>query len=186
MKEKKARPGIARKRHRVNVPLYALKTSDAVKVLSDSPRRLVELWELFADGDRAVRQRAASALAQLASLRPAALVRSGHRIRELLEDESAYVRWHGAYTVGRVIGADRARIKRWIPDLAAAMEDPNSVVRAMAVRALTRVAASDFQILREAFQGMNREIPPILAETLQRRNREACRQGADRREEDSV
>lgn len=185
MKEKNARTGIVRKQHRVHVPLYALKTSEAVEILSNYPRRLEELWGLFADRDRTIRQRAAAALAQLASLRPAALMRSEHRMRELLEDESAYVRWHSAYAVGRLIAGDRARMKRWIPDLAAALEDQNGIVRAVAARILRRVAAHDFQTLREEFQRMGREIPSVVADTLKRRNKETGQHSLNKREEES-
>jgi hypothetical protein len=169
MKEKNAHSRIARKRPPVNVPLYALKTSDAVKIISGSPRRLEEFWDLFEDRDRTIRQRAAAALAELVCLKPAALARFEQRIRDLLMDESAYVRWHAVYAVGCLIGGDRARMKRWIPDLTPPLEDQNSIVRSMAANVLARVAARDSQIIVEAFQEIGQEVPGIMMEALKKR-----------------
>jgi hypothetical protein len=186
MKEKKARPRIARKQHRVNVPLCSLKTSDAVKILSASPRRLEELWELFEDRDRTIRQRGAAALAQLACLQPATLRRSGHRIRELLQDESAYVRWHALYAVGQLVAGDRARMKSWIPDLAGTLEDPNGIVRAMSAKMLTRAASRDPRIIDEAFQEIGRETPLTVSDALKERNKETRKKALKNSEEESA
>lgn len=169
MKEKNVHSRIARKRHPINVPLYALKTSDAVKIISGSPRRLEELWELFGNRDRTIRQRAAAALAQLGCLKPAALLRFEQRIGDLLLDESAYVRWHAVYAVGCLIAGDRARMKKWIPELAHPLEDQNRIVHSMAASVLARVAARDPQIIVEAFQGIGREIPGMMIQALKQR-----------------
>lgn len=186
MKEKNAHVRIARKRRQINVPLKALTTADAVKIISDFPRRLEELWDLFEDRDRTIRQRAAAALAQLVCLQPAALKRSEYRIKELLLDESAYVRWHVVYTVGNLIGGNRVRMKRWIPDLVLPLEDPNGIVRAAAVKVLARLAAQDSQIIDETFQAMGQEIPPVVAEALKKRKTQTRQQGSHQRKEQSV
>ncbi len=185
MKDKNARPRIA-KRRKMSVPLYALTTSDAAKIISDFPRRLEELWELFEDSDRTIRQRAAAALAQLVCLQPETLKRSEYRIKELLLDESAYVRWHAVYTVGHLIEDDLVRMKRWMPDLVIPLEDPNGIVRAAAAKVLRRVAVQDSQIVIETFQAMGQEIPPVVAEALKKRKTQTGQQALHHRKEKSV
>ena len=54
------------------------------------------------DSDRALRGRAAATLARLSEKHAGRLVRSVERLRDTLSDDSAYVRWHLVYTLGRV------------------------------------------------------------------------------------
>ncbi len=91
-----------RNRKKNRIPLAKLRASDAARTVVDHPRRLEELLRMLEDKDRIVRGRASVALAQLAESHPARLLRVVARLSEMMADDSAYVRWHLLYALGRL------------------------------------------------------------------------------------
>ena len=83
MTEPRPHRHVVRNRKKNTVPLYKLRTLDAVKTVVDHPRRLEELLRILEDKDRCVRGRAAATLARLSESHPARLLRvtlvSGNR-----------------------------------------------------------------------------------------------------------
>jgi len=140
--------------------------SDAVKIVSDFPRRLNELLNMLADRDRCVRDRAAATLAQLASLHPSRLLRSVPRLRESLLDESAYVRWHLVFTLGMLCARFPSRLQGILSDLTGCLDDPNRIVRILASKALAQMAVHNPRTVEELFRNAEKDIPPIVADIL--------------------
>jgi HEAT repeat protein len=146
------------------VPLSKLRTSEAVRTVVDHPRRLDELVGLLEDRDVILRERAAAALASLAGSCPERLLRIVERIKAGLFDDSAYVRWHVAYALGRLGIRFPVRSPEFLAELARALEDGNRVVRALALRALTDLAARKPNVFQEAFSSSGAaNLPPSLA-----------------------
>jgi len=142
--------------------------SDAVKIISDYPRRLEELLDLLEDRNRHTRDRAAATMAQVASIHPNRLLRSAPRLREILLDESAYVRWHIVHTLGILVARFPSRLQGIVHDLQGCLEDQNGIVRALAAKALARIAVSDPQLIGTAFRGIEKALPPIVADVLKK------------------
>ena len=166
MTDPKTRRRIIHKRKKGCIPLSKLRMSDAVKIISNSPRRLEELFGMLEDRDRCIRDRAAATLAQLASLHPSRLLRLVPRLREALLDESAYVRWHLAYTLGMLCARNPSRLQFVLPDLLGCLDDPNRVVRMLASKALAQVAVRSPRSVEELFRGIERDIPPFVVDIL--------------------
>src|SRR5512135_2934933 len=92
-----------RSRKKNRVPLSKLRAAEVVRTVVDHPRRLDELINLLRDKERSIRGRAATTLTRLSESHPARLIRHIEALREGLGDDSAYVRWHLVYTLGRVV-----------------------------------------------------------------------------------
>lgn len=157
---------VVRNRKKTAVPLSKLRTSDAVKTVVNHPRRLEELLRMLEDKDRSVRGRAVAALARLAESHPARLLRAVLRLREGLSDDSAYVRWHLAYTFGRLGSHFPAQSRVFLNDLVSRLDDENRVVRTVACKAISQMAARKPGIIEEFFQNLKREIPPAIARVM--------------------
>lgn len=170
-------PGIYRRavrnRKKNPIPLVKLRTSDAVRTVVDHPRRLEELLRMLEDKDRRIRGRAAAALAELSESHPARLLRVTLRLREGLIDESAYVRWHMAYAFGKLGSFSPAQSRDFLDDLIARIDDENRVVRTVACKALSHVAARKPAIIEQCFHALKREIPPAVARVLRIANTHA-------------
>lgn len=166
MKKQNVSPQRIQKTKKRNVPFEKLRTADVVKVISDSPRRLKELWILLEDRDRRMRDRAAATIAQLVLLHPSRFLRYISRLEEMLLDESAYVRWHAVYTLGFLITRFPSRLKGHVLNLMGCIEDPNRIVRILTSKALAQVALRNSRIVEEAFKGIGKEIPPAVLKIL--------------------
>ena len=145
------------------MPLSKLRMSDAVQVVSDSPRRLEELLCMLEERDRRIRDRAAATLAKLASLRPSRLLRSVPRLREALLDESAYVRWYLVYSMGILGTRFPADCQHIFPDLLVCLQDQNRIVRILAAKALAQIAIRNPVIIEDLFRGTEVEMPSLVA-----------------------
>ena len=166
MKKQNVSPQRIQKAKKRNVPFEKLRTADVVKVISDSPRRLKELWILLEDRDRRMRDRAAATIARLVLLHPSRFLRYIPRLEEMLLDESAYVRWHAVYTFGFLISRFPSRLKGDVFNLIGSIEDPNRIVRIFTLKALAQVALRNSQIVEEAYKGIGKEMPSAVSKIL--------------------
>jgi HEAT repeat protein len=157
---------VVRNRKKSTVPLSKLRTSDVVKTVVDHPRRLEELLRMLEDKDRSVRGRAAATLAKLAESHPERLLRVIVRLKDGLFDESAYVRWHLAYTFGKLGFRFPTHSRAFLNELVTRLDDENRIVRTVSCKAISQVAIRKPGIVQELFQNLKREIPPILARLL--------------------
>jgi HEAT repeat protein len=166
MTEPKIHRRIVRHRKKNSVPLSKLRTSDAVRTIVDHPRRLQELLWMLEDKDRGVRARAAAAVARLSESHPARLQRAMQRLCGGLVDESAYVRWHLVYSLGRIGLLCPVQCRDFLRELVFRLDDENRIVRVIACKALTQVADRRPGIIEEMFQTLRREIPPTIARAV--------------------
>jgi len=155
-------------RKKNSIPLSKLRASDAVKTVVDHPRRMEELLRMLEDRDRSVRGRAAVALAQLSESHPARLLRVFARLRDMMADESAYVRWHLFYALGKLGSKYPLSSCDYLPDLISRLDDDNRICRVMAVRALGLIASQRPKLVEESFQNSKREIPSAISKILHR------------------
>ncbi len=158
-------PGSRKKR---TIPLSKLRTSEVVRAVVAHPRRLPELLNLLEDKDRTVRGRAAATLARLSESHPGRLVRVIHRLRDGLSDDSAYVRWSLSYALGRVGSIFPNQANRFLEGLCSLLEDNNKIVRALACRALVRIAARKPQLIRDHFENGKLEMPVTVARSVRK------------------
>jgi len=121
---------------------------------------------LLEDSDQMTRQRVASALARLADACPERLVRWVDRIQEALADDSAYLRWHLVYVLGRVSAKYPGRVNAQLEALIQALEDENKIVRVLSLRALAGMACVRPRAVEDAFAVQKREVPALLARVL--------------------
>jgi HEAT repeat protein len=168
MTEPRTHRRVVRSRKKSAVPLSKLRTSDAVKTVVDHPRRLEELLRMLEDKDRGVRGRAATTVARLSESHPARLLRVTQRLQEALADDSAYVRWYVVYALGKLGSYSPTQSRIFLNDLVSRLDDENRVVRSVACKALSHVAARRPMIVEEFFQNLKREMPPSLARILRR------------------
>jgi hypothetical protein len=166
MTEPRTHHRIVRNRKKNCIPLSKLRTSDAVQTVVDHPRRLQELLRMLEDKDRGVRGRAAVAFAQLSDSHPTRLIRVAARLREALGDDSAYVRWHLLYTLGKLGAKFPNQVRAFLPDLISFLEDDNRICRLFACKAIGQVAARKHGIIEECFRNLKKEIPPSIARIL--------------------
>jgi hypothetical protein len=166
MKPKFHRGASAHGRKKSAVPLYKLRASEAIRTVVDHPRRLEELISLLRDKERSIRGRASATVARLSETHPARLVRHVDRLREALEDDSAYVRWHVLYALGQVISRFPCRTSFSLPDVKARLGDEDKLVRGFACRALEAVAARKPLVIKEFFAAHPEEMPPSVAGLL--------------------
>lgn len=162
MREPKTQHRIVRNRKKSSIPLSKLRTSEAVKTVVDHPRRFQELLRMLEDKDLVVRGRAAVAMAQLSDYHPARLARVAARLSESLKDDSAYVRWHLLYTLGRVGEKFPNQVRQFLPDLVLHLEDENRICRIMAGKALGQVADRKPAFIEECFRNLKKEIPASI------------------------
>ena len=171
MTEPRTHRHVVRNRKKNPVPLSKLRTSDAVKTVVDHPRRLEELLRMLDDKDRGVRGRAAAAVARLSESHPARLSRVIVRIKEGLADDSAYVRWYLVYTLGKLAAYSPSHSRPCLDDIVSRLEDENRVVRGVACKALSQVAARNPQIVEEFFRSLKKDVPPSIARVLRKISR---------------
>ena len=105
-------------------------------------------------------------MARLSETHPARLVRHVERLREALDDDSAYVRWHILYALGQVISRFSSRTAFLLPDIKGRLADEDRLVRGFACRALETVAACKPEVVREFFAAHPEEMPPSVARVL--------------------
>ena len=177
MTEPRIHRRVVRNRKKSRVPLSKLRTSDAVKTVVNHPRRLEELLRMLEDKERGVRGRAAAALARLSDSHPARLMRVVLRLREALADDSANVRWYLVYTLGKLGSCFPSQSRSFLNDLVSNLDDQNRIVRSVACRALSQVAARKPLIVEEFFQNLKREMPPALARVLRSSKRRKTEAG---------
>lgn len=106
------------------------------------------------------------ALAQLSDSHPARLIRVAARLREFLGDDSAYVRWHLLYTLGKLGSKFPIQVRAFLPDLVSRLDDENRVCRILACKALGQVAARKPGIIEECFRNLKKDIPSPIARVL--------------------
>jgi HEAT repeat protein len=123
---------------------------------------------MLEDKDRLVRGRAAVALAQLSESHPARLLRVVIRLREVVTDDSAYVRWHLLYALGKLGSKYPMKSRAFLPDLISHLDDDNRICRVIAVRALGLVAARRPGLIEECFRNLKKEIPSAVSRILSR------------------
>jgi HEAT repeat protein len=167
MRESKSRRHLSIKRKDRSVPLAKLRTSEAVRTVVAHPRRMAELFRLLEDSDQSTRQRVGSALSRLADACPERLIRWADRIQKGLGDESAYLRWHLVYVLGRVVAAFPGRCEALLEMLIQALDDENRVVRVLSFRSLAGVGAAHRRAVESAFAAKRRDLPPELSRALQ-------------------
>lgn len=121
---------------------------------------------MLEDKDRGVRGRAAATLAKLAESHPGRLLRVITRLREAFLDDSAYVRWHLAYTFGKMASQFPAQSRGFLDDLASRLDDENRIVRTVAGKALSQVALRKPAMIQELFQSLKKDIPPYISRLI--------------------
>jgi hypothetical protein len=156
------------------VPLSKLRTSDVVRTVVDHPRRLEELLKMLEEKDRSLRSRAAATFARLSESHPARILRVVVRLKASLADESAYVRWHLVYTLGKLGVRFPGQSMDFMGDLIPCLDDENRIVRILAGKALSQVAAIRPHIVKELFQNLKKEIPPAVARLLRNSKEKSC------------
>jgi HEAT repeat protein len=113
-----------------------------------------------------VRERAAATMARLAESHPARLVRITERLKTGLTDDSAYVRWHVVYALGRLAFGFPTQTLSYLSELAGCLTDENRVVRSLALRALTDLARRKPEIVLEVFSSKKQVLPSPLDRIL--------------------
>jgi len=157
---------VHRNRKKRRIPLSKLHTSEVVRTVVAHPRRLEELINMLDDRDRSLRDRAAKTLARLSESHPGRLIRVVERVREALVDDSAYVRWHLVYTLGRIGSHFPLGASRFLQDLSARLDDENRIVRILASRALNTLAVKKPRMVEQVFESTKRVVPASLARIL--------------------
>ena len=159
---------IVRNGKKNRVPLSTLRASEAVRTVVASPRRMEELLRMLEDKDRSVRGRAAVALAQLSESHPARLLRVSSRLREMLGDDAAHVRWHLLYALGRLMARYPRTAAALLSDIVARLDDENRVCRLMALRAVAPVAEKETPRIEEVYRELRKSIPPEVSRVLRK------------------
>ncbi len=169
MMKPRSRRYVSRNRKKNLIPLSNLRTSEVVRAVVNQPRRLQELANMLDERHRAVRDRAAAILARLSESHPGRLIRIVERIRDALLDDSAYVRWHIVYCLGRIGSSFPAKSSRFLGDLSVRLDDENRIVRRLACQALARVATRKPMLVKQLFESNKKAIPTALARVLQKK-----------------
>jgi len=166
MTEPRTHRRVVRNRKKSATPLSNLRASDVVKTVVNHPRRLEELLGMLEDKEAGARGRAAATFTRLAESHPARLLRAIARLKECLMDESAYVRWNIAYSLGKIGSRFSTHSGSFLKELASCLDDNNRVVRIMACKALIQVADRKPLIVEALFQSLKREIPQAVARSI--------------------
>ena len=149
------------------VPLSRMQTPDVVQTLLKYPRRLEELLDMLGDNDLSIRGRAAATLARLSESRPERLLYEMPRLREHINDDSDYVRWHLVYAFGEIgVRVLSAPTREYWADVFARMGDNNRIVRVVAVKVAVRLAAKHPDAVAAFFHDLQRPVPSELAKFL--------------------
>lgn len=148
------------------IPLSRMQTHDAVKTVLRYPRRLEELLDMLGDKDLSIRGRAAATLARLAESHPESLLKALPRLREYMDDESDYVRWHLVYAFGEIGACGSPPAREYLADVFVSMEDNSRIVRMIAGKTAARLAAKHPDAVAAFFRDVQRPIPPELAKFL--------------------
>jgi len=143
-----------------------MQTPDVVSTVLRHPRRLEELLDMLGDKDISIRGRAAATLARLAESRPESLLKTLPRLRECMDDDSDYVRWHLVYAFGEIGARLSASEREYWADIFTCMEDNSRIVRMIAGKAALRLAASHPDAVAAFFRDNQRPVPPELAKCL--------------------
>lgn len=168
MIETRTSRSIARSRRKHRVPLSKLRTSEAVRTIVDHPSRISELVNLLDDSDRSMRGRAASTIARLSETHPGRLLRILERLREALSDDSAYVRWHTVYAIGKTGCVFPMQSASILKDLVRRLDDENRIVQIITAQALVALADKKPEIVQSLFESTKHEIPVSVAKKLRK------------------
>jgi|WetSurMetagenome_2_1015567.scaffolds.fasta_scaffold09034_2 HEAT repeat protein len=152
MTKQRIRHRAVRNRKPTEASLANLRTFDV-----DDRRQPEALLHRMMDKDLFVRQVAAVALARMSEQHPARLLRGLIRLREALKDDSAYVRWHVVYVLGRIMSFSLSRSSIFLWDLVSRLDDENRVVQAFALIALRQLAARNPAVIRELLRELRTE-----------------------------
>jgi hypothetical protein len=144
-----------RNQKRIVDPGVRLRTFDV-----DHRRQPEQLLHRMENKDLLVRQVAAVALARMSERHPARLVRIIERLIEVLKDDSAYVRWHLVYVLGKVMSFSFARTSAFLGDLVSRLEDDNRIVRLLACKALRQLATQYPAAVERVFGELKKGFPP--------------------------
>ena len=150
-----------RNRKRTAAPVAKLRTFDL-----DHRRQSEALLNRIEDKDLFVRQVAAVALARMSEQHPARLLRGLARLKEALKDDSAYVRWHVVYALGKIMSFSLSRASSFLDDLVSRLDDENRIVRLFACKVLSQLAARNPAAIKELFRKLKTEIPSSVAQVL--------------------
>ena len=150
-----------RNRKRTAAPIAQPRTFDV-----DHRGQSEELLRMIEDKELFVRQVAAVALARMSEQHPARLLCRLVRLKEALKDDSAYVRWHVVYVLGRIMSCSLSRTSTFLGDLVSRLDDENRIVRVFACKALSQLAARNPVVIKELFRELKREIPSSVAQVL--------------------
>jgi hypothetical protein len=148
------------------IPLSRMQTPDVVKTVLRYPRRLEELLDMLGDRELSIRGRAAATLARLAESRPESLLKTIPRLREYMNDDSDYVRWHLVYAFGEIGVRVSAPAREYWADVFTCMGDGSRIVRMIAGKAAARLAVKHPDAVAAFFRDIQRPVPPELAKFL--------------------
>ena len=121
---------------------------------------------MLGDKDLSIRGRAAATLARLAESRPESLLSATPRLREYVDDDSDYVRWHLVYAFGEMGARVSAPSREYWTAVFAGMEDSSRIVRMIAGKAAARLTAKHPDAVAAFFRDIQRPVPPELAKFL--------------------
>ena len=152
----------AHRRKRI-APLSGMQIPEAVKTVLRHPRRLKELLDMLGDRELFIRGRAAATLAWLAESHPESLVNAMPRLREHMNDDSDYVRWHIVYAIGEISVRVPTAAREYQTDVFECINDESRIVRMIAVKAASRIAAKNPDAVAAFFSAVQRQIPPEIA-----------------------
>jgi len=143
-----------------------MQTPDVVKTVLRYPRRLGELLDMLGDNDRSIRGRAAATLARLAESRPESLIKAIPRLREYMDDDSDYVRWHLVYAFGEIGARVSTPTREYWADVFLCMDDASRIVRMVAGKVAVRLAVKHPDAVAAFFSDIQRSVPPELVKLL--------------------
>jgi HEAT repeat protein len=127
---------------------------------------LEELIDMLGDNDLSIRGRAAATLSRLAEADPKNLLDAIPRLREHMDDDSDYVRWHLVYAFGEISVRVSTPTREYWGDVFTGMTDDSHIVRAIAGKAAARLAEKHPDAVAAFFREMQRQVPPELAKYL--------------------
>ena len=96
------------------------------------------------------------------------MLRVIQRLREALADDSAYVRWYLVYSLGKLGWHSPFQARVFLNDLMSRLDDENRIVRNVACKALSQVAARKPLIIEEIFKNLKKEIPSSVARVIRK------------------
>jgi len=141
-------------------------TADVVNIVLRHPRRLEELLDMLGDKDLSIRGRAVATLARLAESHPESLIKAMPRLREHMDDDYDYVRWHLVYAFGEIGARVSDKAREYWADVFAGMGDGSRIVRMVAGKAAARLAAKHPDAVAAFFRDIQRPVPEELAKLL--------------------